>query len=221
MRVVNTLLAANLLGGNCIGSLTDLGHNMSSDGTCNFTNTGSMNNTDPKVGPLADNGGPAPTIALLPGSPAIDAGDTAAAPLTDQRGFPRPAGSAADIGAFEYGSMLPVLSIARSGASLFDILAQGNSNQWCRLLASSNLSSWVPIATNQIGADGTVHFSCDGSARRGFYRVVMLALPAMVQAQFNFRTNNGTITITGYYGSWRCRDDPQCDQWPAGHHHRG
>jgi hypothetical protein len=62
--------------------------------------------TDPKLGPLANNGGPTLTMALLPGSPAIDAGDTAAAPPTDQRGFPRPAGLAADIGAFEYGSVM-------------------------------------------------------------------------------------------------------------------
>ena len=78
-----------------------------------------------------------------------------------------------EIGAFEYGSMMPVLNIARSGPGLFDILVKGNSNQWCRLLPSSNFSSWLPIATNQIGPDGTVHISCDGSARRSFYRVVM------------------------------------------------
>jgi hypothetical protein len=61
--------------------------------------------TDPKLGPLADNGGPTLTMALLPGSPAIDAGNTSLAPATDQRGFARPAGLAADIGAFEYGSV--------------------------------------------------------------------------------------------------------------------
>src|ERR1035441_1277498 len=60
---------------------------------------------DPKLGPLADNGGPTLTMALLPGSPAIDAGNTSLAPATDQRGFPRPAGLAADLGAFEYGSV--------------------------------------------------------------------------------------------------------------------
>ena len=62
---------------------------------------------DPKLGPLANNGGPTLTMALLPGSPAIDAGNTSLAPATDQRGFPRPAGLAADIGAFEYGSVMP------------------------------------------------------------------------------------------------------------------
>lgn len=99
-RLINTLLASNTPT-NCSGVITDAGHNLSSDGSCAFSNIGSLNNTDPLLGPLADNGGPTLTMALLPGSPAIDAGDTAAAPPTDQRGFPRPVGSAADIGAYE------------------------------------------------------------------------------------------------------------------------
>jgi streptogramin lyase len=49
--------------------------------------------------PLANNGGPTQTMALLPGSPAIDAGNPALAPATDQRGVVRD--SAPDIGAFE------------------------------------------------------------------------------------------------------------------------
>ncbi len=52
-----------------------------------------------QLGPLANNGGPTFTHALLAGSPAIDAGDTLEA--TDQRGEPRPFGLADDIGAFE------------------------------------------------------------------------------------------------------------------------
>jgi len=60
---------------------------------------------DPKLGPLADNGGPTQTMALLPGSPAVNAGDDALADAvgltTDQRGLPRVAGSAVDIGAYE------------------------------------------------------------------------------------------------------------------------
>jgi hypothetical protein len=60
-------------------------------------------NRDPLLGPLADNGGPTWTHALLPGSPAINAGSNPANLTTDQRGagFPRVFGSAADIGAFE------------------------------------------------------------------------------------------------------------------------
>jgi hypothetical protein len=58
---------------------------------------------NPMIGPLADNGGPTQTRALLPGSPAIDEGDNADAPEFDQRGpgFPRIANGRIDIGAFE------------------------------------------------------------------------------------------------------------------------
>ncbi len=56
---------------------------------------------DPQLGPLADNGGPTLTHALLPGSLAIDAGNDVAHLATDQRGRARVSGAAADIGAFE------------------------------------------------------------------------------------------------------------------------
>jgi hypothetical protein len=62
----------------------------------------SANPIDPKLGPLQDNGGPTPTMALLPGSPAVDAGDNAASPgPTDQRGLPRIANGIIDLGAYE------------------------------------------------------------------------------------------------------------------------
>ncbi len=58
---------------------------------------------EPMLLALADNGGPTPTLALAAGSVAIDRGDNAAASSFDQRGsgYPRIAGAAADIGAFE------------------------------------------------------------------------------------------------------------------------
>lgn len=58
---------------------------------------------DPRLGPLADNGGPTLTHALLPDSPAIDTGDNAFDLPSDQRGgsYVRVAGAATDIGAFE------------------------------------------------------------------------------------------------------------------------
>ena len=65
---------------------------------------------DPLLGPLQDNGGPTFTHALLPGSPAIDAGKSFGV-IADQRGFARtfdfadvpnaPGSDATDIGAFE------------------------------------------------------------------------------------------------------------------------
>ena len=105
------------------------------------SNTPAGNDTfaDPKLGPLADNGGTTLTMALLPGSPAIDAGNTSLAPTTDQRGFPRPAALAADIGAFEYGSLMPALTISTSDVNGLSILGNGNAGQPCRLLSSMDL----------------------------------------------------------------------------------
>ena len=52
---------------------------------------------------------------------------------------------------------MPTLATSRSGATGLNILASGNAGQSCRLLASPDLLSWLPLATNQIGSDGTVH----------------------------------------------------------------
>ncbi|MGN6202622.1 MAG: choice-of-anchor Q domain-containing protein [Solirubrobacterales bacterium] len=56
---------------------------------------------DPRLGPLANNGGETDTLALLTGSPAINAADAGRCPGTDQRGLPRPSLGGCDIGAFE------------------------------------------------------------------------------------------------------------------------
>jgi hypothetical protein len=59
---------------------------------------------DPLLGALTDNGGPADTMALVPGSPAIDAAEACGGPLPaiDQRGFGRVTGVAPDLGAYEF-----------------------------------------------------------------------------------------------------------------------
>jgi predicted outer membrane repeat protein len=63
---------------------------------------------DPRLAPLGDYGGPTQTMPPLPGSPAIDAGDsTALEPIgTDQRGFTRISGAALDLGAVELQEIL-------------------------------------------------------------------------------------------------------------------
>jgi hypothetical protein len=110
----NTILAYNSAGSNCFGAaFLDVGHNISSDPSCQFTAPGSLNNTDPRLGPLSDYGGPTPTMSLLEGSPAIDAADAAFCPSTDQRGRTRPYGDACDIGAFE--SAPPYTILGRIG----------------------------------------------------------------------------------------------------------
>jgi hypothetical protein len=126
ITIRNTLIAKNrnetLSPQDCAtlgaGTITSAGYNLIQKTTgCTITGTTTGNKTgvNPNIGPLQDNGGPTLTRALLPGSPAIDAGnpsgckDENGTPLsTDQRGRDRTIdgdgnGSAiCDIGAFEF-----------------------------------------------------------------------------------------------------------------------
>ncbi len=119
----NTIVANNGFSDNCrvsitsIGVLpiTSLGHNLDSGTTCAFTGPGDLSNTDPKLGPLQNNGGFTLTHALLTGSPAIDAGDNNGCPSTDQRGIARPQGLRCDIGAFEFGVIVAAVTLNGSG----------------------------------------------------------------------------------------------------------
>jgi uncharacterized repeat protein (TIGR01451 family) len=86
------------------GALTSSGHNLVqvASASCVFNKPGDQTGVDPKLGSLADNGGGTQTRALLPGSPAIDTGNTSGCPAgQDQRGVSRPQGSGCDIGAYE------------------------------------------------------------------------------------------------------------------------
>jgi hypothetical protein len=136
------------------------------------TPAGNDSFANPKLGPLGNYGGPTLTIALLPGSPAIDAGDNASAPPTDQRGIPRPVGSVADVGAYEFTA---VLEISRTQENAINVLVYGPSGQSCRLLTSTNLADWQCVATNQIATDGTVLFedNCGTGDTQRFYRVAI------------------------------------------------
>ncbi len=125
----NTLIADNIAsvqGGDCSsgpsafyapGTLVSLGYNMDSDNTCQLIGTGDQPGATPSLGALANNGGPTQTLAPNGGSPAIDAGDPLGCKnqsgnnlTTDQRGFPRPDGSACDIGAVEVQQSTPTLA---------------------------------------------------------------------------------------------------------------
>lgn len=103
----NAIVSESRAGGNCAGVITDGGANLESSATCGFgAAAGSQSNIDAMLTPLGDYGGGTYTYALLPGSPAIDAGDPAACAAAlvdshDQRGVVRPQGAACDIGAFE------------------------------------------------------------------------------------------------------------------------
>ena len=99
-------------GPNVDGAVTSNGHNLLGTATeaTGFTGTGDQTGADPMLMPLASNGGPTQTMALSPGSPAIDAGVASGATF-DQRGMPRmiddpgvvnaASGDGTDIGAYE------------------------------------------------------------------------------------------------------------------------
>ena len=108
-QIGDTILNAGASGGTIViasGTATSLGYNLASDnGGGVLTGPGDQINTDPMLGPLQDNGGPTFTHALLPGSPAINAGDPnfTPPPFYDQRGpgFPRVVNGRIDKGSFE------------------------------------------------------------------------------------------------------------------------
>ena len=103
LTYINTIIAGSVGYSDCdsaYGTIhSNSTHNLVEDGSCFVTTNLSGN---PKLGPLADNGGMTLTHALLPDSPAIDAGSDAHCPDTDQRGVERPYGDSCDIGAFEF-----------------------------------------------------------------------------------------------------------------------
>jgi hypothetical protein len=110
LRIGNTILKRGDSGANINvnggGTVTSLGYNVSSDDGSGFlTAPGDQINTDPLLGRLQNNGGRTFTHALLPGSPAIDAGDPnfTPPPYLDQRGpdFFRVRNGRLDVGSFE------------------------------------------------------------------------------------------------------------------------
>ncbi len=121
-NIRNTLIANNTpdnCGSSPTRTMISLGHNLDSGLQCKFTAAGDKQGVNALLAPLANNGGATRTLALLYGSPAIDAADNVYCGFYDERGFsgPTPQGSqtvvrqvdgnldgvaVCDIGAYEY-----------------------------------------------------------------------------------------------------------------------
>jgi hypothetical protein len=97
---------------------------------------------DPMLGPLSDNGGPTQTMALLPGSPAIDAGTSCTA--TDQRGVTRPQGAACEIGAYEVPHQSVIYYVK------WDANGANNGTSWIN--AYTDLQSALPLIDDRSGS---------------------------------------------------------------------
>jgi hypothetical protein len=106
----NTIVSNNSPAtGNCHGTLSSLGFNMSNDASCNLNGAGDQKSINPQLGALQNNGGPTNTMALAAGSPALNAGNPNGCTdandkrlATDQRGDARPNPGACDIGAYNH-----------------------------------------------------------------------------------------------------------------------
>jgi CSLREA domain-containing protein len=115
LHLKNSILANSTSGSDChssAGIASFINNLMESSTNCGTP----VSSADPMLGPLASNGGSTQTMALLPGSPAIDAGDDAvcaAAPVntTSQNGRSRPQGAHCDIGSVEANATLTFRSV--------------------------------------------------------------------------------------------------------------
>ena len=173
--LINSLIALNTANSypDLDGSFTSQGNNLlgqieGSSGLTNDVNGDLVGSAkaplNPLLGPLADNGGLTWTMALLPGSPAIDAGSDVllVSPYnlsTDQRGFPRKMGGHVDIGAFEY-QVLPGISNFSVQSNKVSFNIYGDTNVVVIVEACTNLSNpdWQPVQTNTL-TSGTSYFS--------------------------------------------------------------
>lgn len=177
----NTLIAGNFTGGNTspgdINGVVDptSSYNLIGDGdnVTGITN-GILGNQigtgaaliDAKLGPLASNGGPTQTHALLQGSPAIDAGNSTISgvkvPTLDQRGGQRgqigvDSGVTSDIGAYEATSSYLVTSTADT-FERNDVGTIRGALSWSAANTNANPANAANPAPNTIRFDTTGTF---------------------------------------------------------------
>jgi hypothetical protein len=153
LNMRNTILAGNSSsssGPDLYGSLSSSGHNLigNTEGGSGFAVTDLLNVT-PLLGPLQDNGGPTPTMALLAGSPALNAGDPTQLGVADQRGVVRRGG--VNIGAYQASASAFVLTApaTATAGTPFDVTVKAVDS----------------FGQTAVGYTGTVHFgSFDGQA---------------------------------------------------------
>jgi len=154
------------------GSGTATGSNdLIGDGSDGGAFTSSLRGTaaspvNPLLGPLAFNGGPTETMALLTGSPALGTGGSFDGITSDQRGYPRPSGPGIDIGAFQVEALLvntlgdpstPTNGILSLREAITDADSLGGAQEImfaAGLNGTIALASLLPSITTDLDIDG-------------------------------------------------------------------
>ena len=175
--VVRDSIVAGPLGGaaSCNGATVSGGYNLDDGGSCEFEAGSDLNGVAAGLDPvLKDNGGPTPTHALLPGSIALDRGNSFGE-TTDQRGLPRPGdfpaisnkegGDGSDIGAFEL--QVPPGGGAQPAAILVDAEPGDTTPPRTRLLSGPARVGYERLATFRFASsEGQSSFRCKLDRKR-------------------------------------------------------
>jgi hypothetical protein len=220
----NSIVASNTAGGNGFGAIIDSGVNISSDATLNLSAAGSLNNTNPRLGPFQDNGGPTRTMALLANSPAIDAAEGGFCPESDQRGVPRPVGDFCDVGAYEFTgrpviTTQPVSQTATNGGAVTfsvsvigeaplgyqwrfnesDIPGATGTNYTIAHVQATNAGNYQVVVTNRFG-----------QALSDVVTLTVVSAPSITQQPTNQTVVEGSSVIFEVDATG---DDPLTFQW--------
>ena len=166
VSIKNTIISGNTAGNydNINGTITSLGFNLidNLDGAAFAASMGDWigPSYDPMLGPLADNGGPTYTHALLTGSDAIDTGGCDY--IIDQRGYPRT--SPCDIGAFELaGITLTISDVNETGTTIATVTRTSTSGAVTLNLTSNDpTEATVPLTVTIPDGSTTATFTVTG-----------------------------------------------------------
>jgi hypothetical protein len=158
-----------------------------------------------------EDGGSLDTLALLPGSPALDAGKAISGVTTDERGVSRPQGSDPDLGAFQsQGFTLTVTGGDHQGAPLNtafadplvvtvtpvdDVEPVAGGQVTFTAPASGASATLNPANPVTIAANGTATVNAQANDARGSYDVTADTAGASTPAVFDL-TNQGSTTTT-------------------------
>ena len=184
LTVADSILSANT-GGNCTPAAEFVQHSIDVDGTCSQRNpnTGDIVGVDPKLGPLADNGGPTQTMAIPTSSPAYDA-NAQSCSGTDERGVSllQRGATSCDLGAYQvsapttyvanpgsssvtayaagaHGDAAPVLTLTGSATGLnhpTGVIADVNGNVFVTNSGANSITEYAPEVTGNASPTATI-----------------------------------------------------------------